>query len=101
MYYINYVKEALPIGNHFYQVGHHFGVSIAIVTMFTIEVCQIFVNNFYNTYVKIPNDETLQEIMKGSENLTGIPYMWGAINGTHIQLSKKPKQQYKPMDYHN
>ena len=78
LYYINYIKEALS------RVVHHFGISTATVTMFTIEVCQILVNNFYNTYIKIPNDETLQEIMKGFENLIGIPYMWGAIDGTYI-----------------
>ena len=27
--------------------------------------------------------------------------MWGAIDGTHIRLSRKPKQEYNPMDYHN
>ena len=45
------------------------------MTMFKINVCQNLVNNIYNTYIMIPNDETLQKIMKGFENLTGIPYM--------------------------
>ena len=60
--------------------------------MFSIDVCKVFVNHFYNTYIKIPDDETLQEIMKGFETLTGIPYMWGVVDGTHICLSRKPKQ---------
>ena len=84
-----------------YRVGNHFGVSSATVTMFTIDVYQILVNHFYNTYIKIPDDETLQKIMKGFENLTQIFYMWRAIDGTHIHLSKKPKQQYKLVNYLN
>ena len=30
-----------------YSVSNHFGVSVAIVTMFTIDVCQTLVNYFY------------------------------------------------------
>ena len=60
-----------------------------------------FVNHFYNTYIKSPDDETLQEIIKGFENLTRIHNMCGAINGTYICFSKKPKQQYKLADYNN
>ena len=69
--------------------------------MFTTDVCQVLVDHFYDTYIKIPEGETLQEIMKGFENLTRIPYIWGAIDSTHICLSKKPKQQYELVDYHN
>ena len=39
--------------------------------------------------------------MNGFETLTRIPYMWGAIDGTHICLSRKPKQKYNPANYHN
>ena len=43
--------------------------------------------------------------MKGFKNLTRISYtrsyMWGAIDGTHIRLLKKAKQQNKPVDYDN
>ena len=107
-------RDAIPVENKLgivlhrlcqrgstYRVGNHFGVSAAIVTMFTIDVCKVLVNHFYNTYIKIPDDEILQEIMKGFETLTGILYMWGAIDGTHIRLSRKPKQEYNPTDYHN
>ena len=44
--------------------------------MFTNDVCQVLVDHFYDTYIKIPEGETLQEIMKGFENLNGIPYTW-------------------------
>ena len=46
------------------------------MTMFTIEVCKVLVNHFYNIYIKISDDETLQEIMKGFQTLIEIPYMW-------------------------
>ena len=95
------VLHRLCQGRSTYRVGNHFGESAATVIMFTIDVCQILVNHFYNTYIKILEDETFQEIMKGFETLTGICYMCGAIDGTHIRLSKKPKQEYNPADYHN
>ena len=55
-----------------YRVGNHFGVSFATVTMFIIDVCKVLVNHFYNTYIKIPDDETLQEIMKGFETWNSL-----------------------------
>ena len=66
-----------------------------LLTMFTNDVCQVLVDHFYKTYVKILEGETLQEIMKSFENLTGIPYIWRAIDGMHICLSKNPKHQYE------
>ena len=95
------VLHRLCQGGSTYRVGNHFGVFAATVTMFTIDVCKVLVNHFYNTYIKIPDDETLQEIMNGFKTLTGIPYMWDAIDGTHIRLSRKPKKEYNPVNYHN
>ena len=95
------VLHRLCQGGSTYRVGNHFGVSAATMTIFTIDVCKVLIHQFYNTYIKIPDDETLQEIMNGFETLTGIPYMWGAIDGTHIRLLRKPKQEYNLADYHN
>ena len=95
------VLHQLCQGSSTYRVGNHLGVSVAIVTMFTNDVCQVLVDHFYDTYIKILKGETLQEIMKAFENLIGISYVWGAIDGTHIRLSKKPKQQYELEDYDN
>ena len=88
-------------GGSTYRIGNHLRMSVAIVTMFTNDVCQVLVDHFYDTHIKIFEGKTLQEIMKGFENLIAIPYTWGAIDGTHICLSKKPKQQYELPDYHN
>jgi hypothetical protein len=46
-------------------------------------------------------EDTLQEIMVGFESLIGIYYMWGAIDGIHICLTKKPSQKQVPADYFN
>jgi hypothetical protein len=39
--------------------------------------------------------------MAGFEKITNIPYMWGAIDGFHIVLVKKPSAKEVPNDYYN
>ena len=39
--------------------------------------------------------------MAGFESLSGILYMWGAIDGTHIFLSKKPSEKQVQVEYFN
>ena len=58
-----------------YRIDNYFGISAVTVIIFIIDVYQTLVNHFYNTYIKIPDDETLQKIMKGFENLTKTLYM--------------------------
>ena len=41
------------------------------------------------------------DVMDGFEALIGMPFMWGAIDGSHIRLWQKVPLEYVPADYHN
>ena len=64
-------------------------------------ICEVLVDNFYDKYIKFPKGQELRRIMDGFEEMTNIPYMWGAIDGSHIVLTKKPTLQQEPDDYYN
>lgn len=95
------VLHRLGYAGSVYIGGHYLGVSAATTSKFTHKVCQVLVQQFYNRYIQIPEADELQNIMSGFENLTGVPYMWGAIDGSHIRLTKKPTAQQVPADYFN
>ena len=44
-------------------------------------ICEVLVDNLYDKYIKIPEGQKLQTIMDDFEEMTNIPYMWGAIQG--------------------
>ena len=77
------------------------GVSATVTSKFIHNLCKILIIEFYDRYIHIPKGEALQEITIRFETLIGIPHMWGAIDGTHIQLSKKPMEKQGPTDYFN
>jgi hypothetical protein len=59
------------------------------------------VYNFYEKYIKIPEGHQLETIIARFEKITNIPYMWGAIDGSHIVLAKKPNAKEVLDDYYN
>jgi hypothetical protein len=83
----------LGYGGTLYMAGHHLGNSPSTSSKFIHNICKVLETHFYNRYIQIPEGEALQEIMAGFESITGIPYMWGAIDGTHICLTKKPSEK--------
>ena len=91
----------LGYGGTFYMAGHHLENSPSTSSKFTHNICEVIVTHFYDRYIQIPKGEALQEIMARFESLKGIPYMWGAIDGSHIRLTKKPSDKEVPSDYFN
>ena len=77
------------------------GIGASTPSKYTHMICEVLVDNFYDKYIKIPEGQELQTIMDGFEEMTNIPYMWGAIDGSHIVLTKKPTLQQVPDDYYN
>jgi hypothetical protein len=91
----------LGYGGTFYMAGHHLENSPSTSSKFTRNICEILITHFYNRYIQIPEGEALQEIMVGFGSLIGIPYMWEAIDGTHIRLAKKPSKKQVLADNFN
>jgi hypothetical protein len=84
-----------------YMAGHHLGNPPSTSSKFIHNICEVLVTHFYNIYIQIPEGEALQEIRASLESLTGIPYIWGAIDGIHIRFTKKPSEKQVLADYFN
>ena len=82
------VLHRLGYGGMLYMAGHHLENSPSTSSKFSHNICKILVIHFYNRYIQIPEGEALQEIMAGFESTIRIPYMWRAIDGIHIRLTK-------------
>eukprot|EP00252_Welwitschia_mirabilis_P026028 TRINITY_DN8338_c2_g1_i1.p1 TRINITY_DN8338_c2_g1~~TRINITY_DN8338_c2_g1_i1.p1 ORF type:complete len:438 (+),score=63.20 TRINITY_DN8338_c2_g1_i1:117-1430(+) len=63
------------------------------VSRITNLITRTIATKLYNRYIKIPSGSALQQIMNGFRNMTGLPNMCGAINGSHVKLAKRPSQQ--------
>jgi hypothetical protein len=91
----------LAFGGVVRRTRNFLGIGPATTSTYTHLICEALVDNFYDKYIKIPKGHQLETIMAGFEKITNIPYMWGAIDGSHIVLAKKPNAKEVPNDYYN
>ena len=47
----------------------------------------------FSHYIVIPSGDHLQGIINDFEELTGLPNICGAIDGTHIPLAERPSKR--------
>eukprot|EP01018_Ginkgo_biloba_P019970 Gb_15659 [translate_table: standard] len=52
-------------------------------------------------YIKIPSGDQLHKIMSDFQTITLLLTICGVIDGTHIKLTKKPKNDNTPVQYMN
>ena len=98
---ITFVLRRLGFRNHISKSGNYLGLFPASTSKFTHEVCKVFVTHFNKEYIQDSEGKELEEIMNGFEALSGVPYMWVAIDGNHILLFRKPSIKQVPTNYHN
>lgn len=58
-------------------------------------------DKLFSQFISIPSGPRLIETIRKFKNLTGISQMCGAIDGTHIRLTDRPKLAFVPADYWN
>ena len=58
-------------------------------------------NKLFFRFIQVPTGERLQNVIQGFTDLTGLPNMCGAIDGSHIKLQKRPPLDRAPTDYWN
>ena len=75
-----------------------FGIGRSTVCEIVHDTCQHIVINLLPKYVKIPKGDRLKEVVENCELTKGFPQAVGAIDGTHIPISR-PEQS--PADYYN
>lgn len=82
-------------------IGNLWGVGTATVVKYTKLVTSIFASceKLYSKYIVAPTGERLERISKKFFQVTGIPNVAGAIDGTHIVLQKKPDRATCPADF--
>jgi hypothetical protein len=83
------------------DVADKFGVGTTTVHDYTHLMCSILAdhNKFLRKYIQVPFGSRLRRIIARFKDITDIDNFAGAIDGSHIKLSKKPAQHLVPGKY--
>ena len=76
----------LASGSSLYIIADRYGVGISTVHAIVLDFCHAL--NFFcrNSFIRWPTPSRLQDISRNFEALHGIPYIAGAIDGSHIPI---------------
>jgi hypothetical protein len=82
------------------DVADKFGVGTTTVHEYFYLMClSLADDHIFKKYIQVPSGDRLRRIIGEFKQITGIENMAGAIDGSHIKLSKKPPNRYVPADY--
>jgi hypothetical protein len=78
------------------HISNRFDVCASIVCNYVDIVCDVLCNKdkLFDKYIKTPTRNCLLHIVQQFENLTILPNICGAIDGTHIPLVDRPNRKY-------
>lgn len=95
------VLDRLASGSSPSATGDRWGVGTSTVIKYTKLITSILASDdkLFSKYVVTPTGDRLERIMNEFHEVTGIPNLCGAIDGTHIVLQRKPDRAYGPADY--
>ena len=79
-------------------IAELFGLGRSTVGEVVLDTCGAIVDHLFKSYVCIPGNDGLREIVVGFERRWGFPQVVGAKDGTHIPLIKPDNSAY---DYFN
>ena len=94
----------LGTNDSYRTVGHLFGVSRSSVYLIVKEVCQAIVNKLLPIYIRIPEGDTLKEVVRQFQSKYNFPQCIGAIDGSHIPIvapSEFPADYYNRKGWHS
>ena len=69
-------------------IAELFGLGRSTVGEIVLDTCGAIVDHLFRSYVCIPGNDGLREIVVGFERRWGFPQVVGAIDGTHIPIIK-------------
>lgn len=75
-----------------------FGLGRSTVCEIVLDTCEMIAKYLMPKYVRIPQGDSLQEVVRGFEDRWGFPQTVGAIDGSHIPILKPIKSA---SDYYN
>jgi hypothetical protein len=87
------------------HISNKFDVNASIVCKYVDIVCDVLCNKnkLFDKYTKTLTEDHLLHIIQQFEDLTSLPNICGAIDGTHIPLGERPNRKYTiiVVDYYN
>jgi hypothetical protein len=82
-----------------------FDVGSSTVRKYVDIMCDVLCNKekLFDKYIKTPTRDRLLHIIQQFEDLTHLPNICGAIDGTHISLAERSNRRYiiAVIDYYN
>ena len=75
-----------------------FGLGRSTVGEIVLDTCEVIARHLMPRYVRVPQNESLKEIIEGFWHRCGFPQTVGAIDGTHIPILRP---QNCASDYYN
>ena len=80
------------------SISQLFGLGRSTVCEIFHECCSVIAEKLLPRFVQIPTGEELKEIIEGFESTWGFPQVVGAIDGSHIPITRPVHNQ---ADYYN
>ena len=75
-----------------------FGLGRSTACEIVLDTCEVIARHLMHKYVRVPQNESLREIIDGFQCRWGFPLTVGAIDGTHIPILRP---QESASDYYN
>ena len=78
-----------------------FGVEKTTVLKYLKLICNALAdkNKLYPQFIAIPTSRILKDIIRDFHRITKLPQIYSVIDGSHVELYKKPPTKYIPADY--
>ncbi|KAF5202936.1 Antagonist of like heterochromatin protein [Thalictrum thalictroides] len=99
-YAIAMVLSRLAHGHSAKTLATKYSIEPYLVSKITNMVTRLLATKLYSEFVKIPVGHRLLQIIHAFKELSSLPNMCGAIDGSPIKLNKLPDDQaYNPLTY--
>jgi hypothetical protein len=76
-----------------------YGCGASIIRKYTMRICRVLSSRegLFSVYIHTPTGDRLQDIIEKFRDITGVPNICGAIDGTHIPLLTRPDAHITPI----
>lgn len=109
---VTFVRPPVPVRKQIklvlYKLAHGiscsrmhnlYGCGESTIRKYTIIICRVLASRegIFHHFIHTPTGDRLQNIIENFRDITGLPNIAGAIDGTHIPLTCRSSRRYTPM----
>ena len=97
---VKLVFYRLVHGVNYARMHNLYGCGESTIRKYTMIVCRVLgtgEDGLFFQFIHTPQGDRLQNIIESFRDITGLPNIVGAIDGSHIPLSTRPNRWYIPM----